>query len=175
MQSLIDFIVRNLMALWPIARVYEWETGMMLRNGKVNRMLTPGLHWRWWFIEECYRAFNTETNVDLNAASIVTTDGVSIVVSANVSYRVTNVATLWRKIMNSNDAIRNLAIGFVASYCADSEWGYLTESREEVETGLRTYLEENLHDKGIEIIRVQLTDLAPARAYRLFNDGHKVT
>lgn len=37
MQALIDFLIRNLMALWPLARVNEWNRAILVRLGKIRR------------------------------------------------------------------------------------------------------------------------------------------
>ncbi|HEX8321025.1 hypothetical protein [Longimicrobium sp.] len=52
MQALIDFIIRNLMAFWPLARVNAWEIGLRVRLGHVREELRTGIHWRWPFLDE---------------------------------------------------------------------------------------------------------------------------
>jgi regulator of protease activity HflC (stomatin/prohibitin superfamily) len=162
------------MALWPIARVDTWEQGVVLRNGRIIRKLQPGIHWRWWFIEEVRTAWRTELTVDLPNASVTTTDGTSIIVSANIAYKIIDMKMLFETISNSGDTIKNVALGFLATECSRKTWKELTTDRPKLQDEFMQHLQETVSPWGLQMTRVYLTDLVPVKQIRLFSDGQLI-
>jgi regulator of protease activity HflC (stomatin/prohibitin superfamily) len=171
MQALIDFIIRNLLALWPIARIYDWQVGMVVRGGRITRELGPGLHFRWWFIDEVKTYPSTDIGLDLPTGSITTLDGVPISVSANLTYRMTSIAQAWRSLWNCENTLKLIAIGELTSYCAQRTWQTLCEDRALHETRLRERLDAAALQRGCTIVRLSLTDCIRTHAHRQYIDG----
>jgi hypothetical protein len=136
MQALVDFIVRNLMALWPIAMVEEWEIAVMMRNGRIHRTLGTGLHWRWLFIEECKTWPSQEIVIDLPVGSCTTADGHTLTVSANLGYKVADYTTYLRSVWNGEASIKATAIGFLTSTVAGKDWQVMATDRKGFEREL---------------------------------------
>lgn len=174
MQALIDFIIRNLLALWPIARVYEWEQGMVIRGGRILRELPAGLHWRWWFIDEVKKWPANHIGLDLQTGSIVTSDGEPISVSANISYRMASISTMYRTLWNCEQTLTLIAAGQIASDCATKTWAEIRERRK-IEAGLVVSLNEVMMSYGVEVVSIRLTDCIPSKAHRHYHDGRMPT
>lgn len=170
MQALVDFIVRNLLQLWPIALVLEWEVAVMMRNGRIHRRLGTGLHWRWLFIEECKKWPGQEIVIDLPIGSCASADGRTLTVSANLGYKVTDYTTYLRSVWNGEASIKATAIGFLTSTVAGKDWASMAANRNGFENELRESLGAVVAPWGVEVTRVYLTDLVEARQYRLFGD-----
>lgn len=173
MQYLLDFIVRNIMAFWPIARVYTWQQGLRVRNGQVKEILYPGLHWRWWFIDEIFKQTSTEQTLDLPACSITTTDGVPIVLSANIAWRVVDVKTQWSTVWSIDVSLAKLMHGLVAQFCSGKSIAELSTNRAALQVYLAQQLTEQGQQWGTEVTRVHVTDFVRARQIKLFGDGFK--
>jgi len=172
MQALIDFIIRNLLALWPIAQVDEWKCAMMVRNGKIHRPLPPGLHWRWWFIEKKIDYPKTEVVLSLATCSITTSDGKAIAVDANLGYRLVDLATNYRTIWNAELTLKAMAAGVICSDLAQRPWLELQGThRRDREADLLSTLRSATAQFGIEIVRVHLVACVEARQHRHFVDG----
>lgn len=172
MQALIDFIIRNLLALWPIAQVYEWECGMMVRRGKIQRVLSPGLHWRWWFIDEKRTWAATECVISLPTGAVTTADGESIAIDGNLGYRLHDIVMSWRTCWNMDASVKALAQGVICSHLATRTWPELQgDARKTVEAHLVTLLNEQTAVWGIEVSRVHLVACVRARQHRHFIDG----
>jgi membrane protease subunit HflK len=171
MQALIDFLIRNLMALWPIARVYSWQIGMRVRNGIIIEELKPGLHWRVLFIDEILRYNVTEQTLNLQTGSVVTKDDQTLSISANIAYTITSPKSMWLTVQDPDDSISDIALGKLISLCSKKTWTQLKNNRSEIERWLRDRLVTETKDWGIEITRVFLTDCVPAKQIRLFTDG----
>jgi regulator of protease activity HflC (stomatin/prohibitin superfamily) len=169
-QALIEFIIKNLMAFWPVARVYTWQQGLRVRCGKVREELEPGLHLRVPFIDEINKTTRSDMTVDLPTGSVVTEDGVSVVYSANVCYKVTSIRAGWVKIYRFDDSVVNMAFGALATAVASRTWQELKRDRKALETALVAELNEAMDGWGLQVLRVFLTDLVPARQFRMYGD-----
>lgn len=170
MQALIDFLIGNILALWPIARVYSWQQGVLIRNGILRGEVGPGLHWRWWFVDEYYCVSIAEQTIDLRVGTITTRDGVCAAISANITYRIRSVRMLWQNVYHIDTSLRDLALGFLAEQCSECSWRELHEGRAELQDHLATHMSEAVRHWGVEVVRVYITDLAKARPYRLFGN-----
>src|SRR3954465_3240150 len=122
MQYLIDFIMRNLLQLWPIARVYEWEQGMIVRRGRIQRVLSPGLHWRWWLVDEKRVWPSTEVVITLPTGAVTTADGESIAIDGNVGYVLVEMLKSYRTVWSMDSSLKALAAGVICSELATRQW-----------------------------------------------------
>lgn len=171
MQALIDFIVKNLLAIWPVTRIDQWEHGLVVRGGHIQRTLGVGLHWRWPFVDVVKKWPANLIALDLPAASVTTRDGKSVAVSANLGYRVTSISLMWLNLWNSENTLAKITVGELASYCAGEDWAHLASERRKVETEIVQRLNERCSDWGILIESVRLTDLVATRGHRHYVDG----
>lgn len=168
MQALIDFLIRNLLALWPVARIYSWEQGVLIRNGRIIREVGPGLHWRWWFADEFYRVSATQKTIDLRAGTVTTADGRTVTISANITYRVRSIRLMWQNVSDVQTSLRDVALGFLAERCSASTWDELQGGRSILGGSLAVHMTDTVAPWGVEVVRVQLTDLVRVRPYRFF-------
>ena len=172
MQALIDFIIRNLVAIQPWCRIDAWNTAVRVRWGILKEELTPGFHWRIPFIDEIRTYPRTECVADLKTAAITTKDGESVVVSGNVGFRCLSIRQMWETVWSADDSLRQLALGRLASECANREWSELHgEGRARLEAELRDAVNASVAQWGVEVTRVHLTDCVKSRQSRLFVDG----
>lgn len=172
MQALIDFIIRNLLALWPFTRIYEWEAAMMVRNGRIQRPLQPGVHWRWLFIEEKRIWPKTEVVVTLPTCSLTTADGIAIAIDANFGYRLTDIVLAWRSLWSMESSLKAAASGIFCSHLATKPWAHLQgHARSDREDELRAALIDFAAPRGLSIERVHLVACVQARQHRHFVDG----
>lgn len=171
MQPLIDFIIDNLLALWPIARVEFWETALRVRFGKDKDILQGGrLHWRWPFADEIEKEPTVIQTLNLAACSVMTSDGKSITISGNVSFRVVNIRKYWRTIHDGHDTLGNILAGRLASVCMGNDFKTLHWEWDELHEEVRGSLQKAVTKYGIRIVGVDLTDFVPTKQYRLYLD-----
>lgn len=172
MQALIDFLVRNLLALWPVAVVQFNERAILIRNGRIRAELGPGIYWRWWFIEKVLKCPATWDWIDLQFGDVPTLDGIAATFSANVEYRILSPATLWSAISDPDTNLSRLALGKLASLVAMKDWAKLAKNQKSMRTWLRKQLAAETEDCGVEVGRVLITNLVQARPIRLLVEGN---
>jgi regulator of protease activity HflC (stomatin/prohibitin superfamily) len=172
MQALLDFVIRNLLSLWPIVQVNEWERAAMVRNGRIQRALSAGLHWRWLFIERKIDWAGTEVVISLATCSITTRDGKAIALEANLGYRLIDIVKSKRSLWSMETSLKAAAAGVVCSELSQCAWTEMQGvNRKEREAALLATLKELAAPWGIEIVRVHLVACVEARQHRHFIDG----
>src|SRR3954470_1619512 len=95
---------------------------MMLRRGRIHRTLTPGLHWRWWFVDEKRTWSGTEVVITLPTGAVTTADGESIALDGNIGYRLVDIVQSWRTCWSIEASLKALATGIICSHIATRAW-----------------------------------------------------
>jgi regulator of protease activity HflC (stomatin/prohibitin superfamily) len=170
-QALIDFLVRNLLALWPIAVVQFNERAIRIRMGLIVEELEPDWYWRWPFFEKVLKCPATWDWIDLQFGDVPTNDGVQATFSANVEYRILSPALLWSNITDPDTNLSRLALGSLASLVARKDWAALAANQPSLRTWLRKQLTAETKGCGVEVGRVRITNLVQARPIRILADG----
>lgn len=164
--KIFDFLVSiaKLFQFWTVCAA-EYA-GFIRRFGVPVRDLKPGWNWMWplWI--------ETSTHVDMRqwsdvlpAQSLRTKDGADLVVRMMVAYHVEQPREFVLNVFDATNNVQDLAAGALASAvvkakAADVYSGdVLDRVRERVKTAARKW--------GIEVVKVQLTDVVAAPTYRL--------
>jgi regulator of protease activity HflC (stomatin/prohibitin superfamily) len=166
--KLVDVLLQFLDKFAFIVIVDAYEQVIVLRLGRYNRTLMPGPHWIWPFAETAISENVVSKVYDLNAQSLTTKDGVSIVVSGIVTARVHDVRKALLGVEGVTDAIKNASVAEIARAVAGANW-------EELTTPQFGYLLTGACRRrgfkwGMEIDEVQLSDVSKSRSIRLFHD-----
>lgn len=159
------------MAFWPIALVRSWQRGLRVRNGIAREELEPGWHWRWPFIDEIICAVSVEDMIDLPFIDIPTKDGKLVTASANVAFRVVSPRAMWLSVYDVDENLARLASGKLATLITRRTWMQLAGGQQEMRNWLRDQLTQETQGWGIEVTRVFITNLSPARQVRLLQDS----
>lgn len=171
MQAFIDFIVKNMMALWPIARVDEWETGIRVRNGLIRETLAPGLHWRWLFIDHVLTWWSTEMSCALATGVVTCASGEAVCVSANVRFRVVDYAMSKRTIFDLQATLKRNLVGMICTAVASRSWTDIADHRDALGTSLLASVRETAAAWGLAVTAIDMTDLAKTRPLHHSSDG----
>jgi regulator of protease activity HflC (stomatin/prohibitin superfamily) len=171
MQALLDLIIRNLLQLWPIARVYSWQAAFRVRRGVAGAEMGAGLHWRWPFLDEIYRWPKNEQCLDAQAAGITTTDRVPVTIAGNFAYHVRSIRQMWLSVFHVDSQLCKLLQSEIARAAARRTYGELVTGRGAVEAEVIEAVNARVRGWGIELTRVQLTDLTTARPHRHYLDA----
>lgn len=172
MQALIDFIIKNFLKIWPVSKVTEWSTAMRVRGGKIqSEIAKPGLVWRWPVLDEIVTYPTSEIGIDLDTATITTTDEKTVTISANLAYRCISIKQMWKGVWSTDVTIKNNALGEIAAQCAAMSWVDLRSNRTEMERRLVAALNVRAKQWGVEVMHCNLTDLVQSRQYRHYVDG----
>lgn len=172
-EKLTDFLIQciGIFQFWKV--VEQWERGLVLRFGRYHRMVKPGLVFVWpFYIESVYVEDIYRKVAALPPQSLTTSEGVSVVVSAVVTYRVKNVKKVILAAGGHEDAIIAVIPGTIGAFVSGARWDDL--NTEEFRSTVASAAHESAVDWGMVVEDVRFANLVKARSYRLFNENNHV-
>ena len=172
-ERVLDFIAASWNILRPVLVVSDFEGGVVLRFGRYNREITPGLNWKIPLADNAIITSTVTTTMALRPQTLTTKDDLTIVLSAIVKYHISDVRAYLPDIWDSADVLNDLTLGanreIVASVNYEDLRGNLIE--EEV---LKTIRDEASR-YGVDIHKVTFSDLGKVRSLRLItNDSSEL-
>jgi regulator of protease activity HflC (stomatin/prohibitin superfamily) len=170
MGDLIRAIVEIIKYLWPIRVVKSYERGVRFIGGMEPRELKPGIYWHVPFFMSIDTLAIVQDVVDLDIQAITTKDGKSVVISANVAFRITDAVAHWTSVQDFAENFPRMACRHVSAKAREWTWDELLAHQKDLEKSLRETLNTRMARLGwgAEIDDVGLTDLVLARQWRMF-------
>lgn len=148
--------------------VAPWERGLRVRAGKHVKQLQPGVHWRVPFLDVVYVQSVRLRSSWLNSQTLMTADGHVATVGATVSYAIEDIYKLYNRMHHAEDTITNWVACAIAAHVGTERKAFI--SAEAIGEAATRLVSERLESCGLSQVRVQITDLAFTRAYRLIQD-----
>jgi regulator of protease activity HflC (stomatin/prohibitin superfamily) len=152
---------------WVILDVTEGAVKYV--GGKKAKYCGPGIHWYWpvtttWFSYPIVRQADR-----LQTQTIVTVDDKTIVVGGLIVYSVSDLLKLLTTTHDPAIAVKDLALTAIHDVCCWMTWEELKVEQRKgtLDTKLKNATQRALDDYGVKVIKVMLTDLAPARVLKL--------
>jgi len=144
-------------------KISEFEKGLLLRNGRLVRLLGPGVHW----VRGEVVAFDLRRrDTPVDAAPVLTRDAVPVGVCLRVTYRVSDPAAAYLRVYAYRDHLFNDTVA--AAYRSFSKVALLElgseHNRLEVEIQDRLALEAA--DYGLRVEDVALVQVRFPKALR---------
>lgn len=167
LDRLVDLLVQclSLFKAWDIVDCYQ--RAVVLRFGKYHRDLEPGFHWKWPFGVETVLHANVVTNTsNLGVQSLTTRDGHSVSISGLLTWKVVDPAKFLLEVEGGQEAITDLTYGAIADCVKASTWAEVSEPV--FADKCATKLRRRASRYGLEVERLQFSDLIKARALRLW-------
>lgn len=169
LDKLIDLIVNfaDLFRFWQV--VEEWERAVVLRFGRFNRELGPGIHPIWPMRAEQVWADNVVLAADrLPPQTLTSADGESFVLTAVVTWEIVDITKLFRSAEGRESVMLAVASGVLADLGTSTAWEVLRQGR--FLTTARRRIRKRAEDFGLRVVDVHLVDLARCRPVRLLQD-----
>ncbi len=153
-------LIELLQAVWgnlkPYCAVREYQGGVVLRFGRMNRVLLPGYYWKWPIAEICI----VMENVLQSARGPVQTLGRRSL-RWSAKYRLTDIEKYVCNICDEVDFFRDIVSANVAACIMDDEdtWPKMMKR-----------LREEAAEGGFKIEKLRLVDNTDGLSVRLFGD-----
>ncbi|MFA0088792.1 FtsH protease activity modulator HflK [Vibrio sp. 10N.261.51.F12] len=167
--SAIGFGVIALIAvvIWFSSGFYtigEAERGVVLRLGKYDRMVDPGLNWRPRFIDE-YQAVNVQAIRSLRASgTMLTKDENVVTVGMDVQYRVSDPYKYLYVVTNADDSLSQATDSALRAVIGDALMdSILTSGRQQIRQSTQETLNDIIdnYDMGLSIVDVNFQSARP--------------
>ncbi|CAM3945682.1 MULTISPECIES: FtsH protease activity modulator HflK [Vibrio] len=154
-------------AIWVFAGFYtigEAERGVVLRLGKYDRVVDPGLNWRPRFIDEV-TPVNVQAIRSLRSSGLMLTKDENVVtVAMDIQYRVADPYKYLFRVTNADDSLRQATDSALRAVIGDSLMdSILTSGRLSIRQNTQVTLENivDSYDMGIEVVAVNFEDARP--------------
>ena len=143
--------------------------GVKFVRGRKAMPLGPGIHFYWPATTTLDTYPTARQCDDLRSQTVVTADDKVIVVSGQIVYEVTDVMLLLPRVFRPMQAIQDMTVTAIHDVVCQLTWDELKMAQRKgtLDTKLRNAAKDNLSDYGVRVLKVQLTDLAPARVIKL--------
>jgi len=167
-ERVLDFIAASWNILRPLLVVSDYEGGVVLRFGRYNREITPGLNWKIPLADNAIITSTVITTMALRPQTLTTKDDLTIVLSAIVKYHISDVRAYLLDIWDSADVLNDLTLGAIREIIASVNYEDLRGSLIEEEV-LKTVKDEASR-YGVDIHKVTFSDLGKVRSLRLITN-----
>lgn len=154
-------------AIWFFAGFYtigEAERGVVLRLGKYDRIVDPGLNWRPRFIDEV-TPVNVQAIRSLRASGLMLTKDENVVtVAMDVQYRVADPYKYLYKVTNADDSLRQATDSALRAVVGDSLMdSILTSGRQQIRQSTQETLNQIIdgYDMGLFVVGVNFQSSRP--------------
>lgn len=165
-ERLIDLLVQfiELFRFWHVIDPYQ--EGLVLRLGKFNRRLKPGLNWLIpMAIERSMDMHVIPAIHSLGDESVSTKDGKSVGFHATVTYRIKDVEKALLEVYDCNHAVLDACAGEIGRVLRESTWEEIQQP--DILDKMTAACRKRGFRYGIEIMSVQLAGAALCRTIRL--------
>ncbi|OEE78187.1 FtsH protease activity modulator HflK [Vibrio genomosp. F6] len=154
-------------AVWVFSGFYtigEAERGVVLRLGKYDRIVDPGLNWRPRFIDE-YEAVNVQAIRSLRASgTMLTKDENVVTVEMGVQYRVADPYKYLFRVTSADDSLRQATDSALRAVIGDSLMdSTLTSGRQLIRQTTQETLNSIIdkYDMGLIVVDVNFQSARP--------------
>ena len=176
MDSFLNNILELFKTFWdrllPFEVIEEYRGGIILRLGKFNRTVKPGLNWKIPFIEEILERIIVTRTLNLPGQSLVTKDNKTIVISTILRYSIWNIKKYLLNVYDADSAIIDTSLGVIKNYILSWDYNNIKEEPRRLENLISSSIGLTLVNWGIKLEgnMVTIVDFQPTRSLRLFVD-----
>lgn len=167
-ERILDFIAASWDVLRPWVVINDFEGGVILRFGRYHRELTPGLHWKLPIADTTVTASTVITTMALRPQTLTTCDDLTVVISAIVKYRITDVRAYLLDIWDSADVINDLTLGAIKEIVASVNYSGL--QKQGIEDRVLELIQNEAAEYGVHIYKVTFADFGRVRSLRLITN-----
>lgn len=129
----------------------------------------PGLHWYWPIVTKWNSYPTARQGTQLETQTMSTSDDRTIIVGGILVYAVENLAALLPTTFSPDQTVRDIALTAIHDVCCNMTWEELKseQRRGTLDTKLKNAAQKQLTEYGVRVIKLMLTNLAPARVLKI--------
>ncbi len=164
-ERILDLLAGGWDLIAPLFVVKVYEGGVVLRFGKYQRTVEPGLHFKWPLVDLHQTTKTCVTTMRLPPQTLTTADDHSVVVSAVVKYQVRDVRPLLTEIWDAADVLADTCMGAIRRTVNDKSYADLVKA--DAEDAVLERIRAEVNRYGFKVHRLTFTDLGRVRSIRL--------
>lgn len=157
--SLFLGILTLLFLLGGIRIVFEYKRALKFRFGKYIKTLEPGFRWIIPFVETIQIVDIRVITINIISQEVMTEDNVPCSIDGVVFFKVNNPEKAVLEVEEYNFAITQLSQAALRDVCGKVELDTILSKREEMGKNIKTIVEHETKDWGIDILDVKIKDI----------------
>jgi regulator of protease activity HflC (stomatin/prohibitin superfamily) len=167
-QSIIDFVK----GLWPFDQVKEWEAGILIVNGKVKRVLGPGVWFILWWFWELHTISLQPALLNTGRQDVTLKDGSVVTFRATGWARVVDPLKAFIGVDSYKETAQELVTAVVSDKLAMVEASRLEpENRARLLSDLTKWVSKEAEEYGVEISKIRFASFVHrAKTMRIILD-----
>jgi regulator of protease activity HflC (stomatin/prohibitin superfamily) len=158
--SVIGAIIALLLLSSTFKVLSNWERAVILRLGRFNRTVGPGLIFLFPWIDRAYRVDTRIVTMDVPRQEMMTKDNVPVTVDAILLFSVIDPNTAILKIENYARTTNLIAQTTLRSTIGQAELDELLSQRERINAHLKAVIDEQTEPYGVKVTAVEVRDVS---------------
>lgn len=140
--------------------IYEYERGLLYREGKFDTLLEPGRYvwWRWERVDVTPVSTRQMSEV-VSGQAILTSDRIEVRVSLVAQYRIADPVLAMNSVASYSDQLYQDLQLVLRDLVAARDLAALLDDRSEIATALMDGVKEQALTYGVELMRVGIRDI----------------
>jgi regulator of protease activity HflC (stomatin/prohibitin superfamily) len=148
----------------------KWATSLRGEDTQIVE-LKPGLHWYWPFTSEIDLIVTARRTVDVPTMSLLTKDGISVIVSAAVVIRINRVVqAIGEKNWDVDSTLVDITNSVIYQQVRSQRFEELCQNSDGLLETLTALCKDELRRFGILVERVLIKDFDRSRTYRMLGE-----
>ncbi len=139
--------------------VFEYKRALKFRFGKYIKTLNPGFRWIIPFVETLQVVDIRVITINIVSQEVMTEDNVPCSIDGVVFFQITDPEKAVLEVEEYSFAITQLSQAALRDVCGKVELDTILSKREEMGKNIKTIVEAETGDWGIEIIDVKIKDI----------------
>ncbi len=157
--ALIFFLIIALILLSGIRIIFEYKRALKFRFGKYIKTLNPGFRWIIPIVETIQTVDIRVITINIISQEVMTEDNVPCSIDGVVFFRITNPEKAVLEVEEFSFAITQLSQAALRDVCGKVELDTILSKREEMGKNIKTIVEAETGEWGIEIMDVKIKDI----------------
>lgn len=147
------------LVMFQATTIFEYQRGLLYRNGKFRKVLPPGRHWHFRPWETVAKVDIREDIVTIPGQEVLSADNVSVKTSIALRYRVEDPSLAVNRMSNYRDALYLAAQIAVRNIVGSMEIEELLAKRTEIGKRLLEDCRPAAREMGIELVAADIKDV----------------
>ncbi len=156
---LLFLLVIGLLLLAGIRIIFEYKRALKFRFGKYVKTLQPGFRWIIPFVETIQVVDIRVITIKIISQEVMTEDNVPCSIDGVVFFKIRDPEKAVLEVEEYSFAITQLSQAALRDVCGKVELDTILSKREEMGKNIKTIVEGETHQWGIEIIDVKIKDI----------------
>ncbi len=139
--------------------IFEYKRALKFRFGKYVKTLQPGFRWIIPIVETIQTVDIRVITINIVSQEVMTEDNVPCSIDGVVFFKIENPEKAVLEVEEYNFAITQLSQAALRDVCGKVELDTILSKREEMGNNIKTIVEHETKDWGIDIIDVKIKDI----------------